>query len=98
LKQGKIHVLGDALSRAPHVANPDSDLDVSFNTVEIPEFQLDSIIGHYEEDQFFGHIVKAMDGELPSDPVQRSKVEKLLPLFERDGKRLIYEGKLWIPR
>jgi len=98
LKQGKIHVLGDALSRAPHVAKPDSDLDVSFNTVEIPEFQLDSIIGHYEEDQFLGPIVKAMDGELPSDPVQRSKVKKLVPLFKRDGKRLIYEEKLCIPR
>ncbi len=49
LKPGKIHVLGDALSRAPHIA---------FNSLEIPFIQLDSAIGSYENDHFFGQLYK----------------------------------------
>ncbi len=51
LKPGKIHVLGDTLSRAPYIA---------FNALEIPFIELDSVIESYENDQFFGQIVQAM--------------------------------------
>ncbi len=89
MQPGKIHVRGDALSRAPHIA---------FNAVEIPFIELDSVIGSYENDQFFGPIVQAINGKEIEDPVKTNQVANLMPLFERDGKTLLYEGKLCIPK
>ncbi len=31
------------------------------------------------------------------DPLKTNQVANLMPLFERDGKRLLYEKKLYIP-
>ncbi len=65
LKPGKIHVLGDTLSRAAHIA---------FNALEIPFIELDSVIGSYENDQFFGPIVQAMNGKEIEDPAKKNQV------------------------
>ena len=43
LKPGKIHVLGDTLSRAPHA---------SVNNIEILKFDLEDVVGDYEDDKF----------------------------------------------
>ncbi len=81
LKPGRIHVLGDTLSRAPQTA---------FNAVEIPFIELDSVIGRYENDQFFGPIIQAMNRKEIEDLVKKKQVTNLMPLFERDGKRILY--------
>jgi len=94
LKPGKIHVLGDTLSRAPHA----DDSDVVVNDVEVPYIQFDNVISGYEEDQFFGPIMKALDNEWPKDQKQKLKIEKLLPLFKREGKKLLYMNKVCVPR
>lgn len=93
LKPGKIHVLGDALSRAPHAPE-----DPAVNDIEVPYCAFDDVITNYEEDQFFGPIVKAFKDEWPSDEKQKYKLQKLLPMFKWDGKRLLYGRKLCVPR
>ena len=84
LKPGKIHVLGDTLSRAPHVKG-----DVNVNDVEIPFIRFEEVIDEYSEDQFFGQIVKSMDGNYSDDKKLKLKLEKLVPMFKMDGKKLI---------
>ncbi len=77
------------MSRASHVA---------FNGLENPLIELDSVIGSYKNDQFFGPIVQTMNGKEIDDPVKKNQVAHLTHLFDRDGKRLLYVGKLCIPR
>lgn len=94
LKPGKIHVLGDVLSRAPHA----EDADIKVNDVEIPYIEFDDVISGYEDDQFFGPIVKALNDKWPDDEKQKLKIEKLLPSFKFVGKRLLYMNKVCVPR
>ena len=89
LKPGKIHVLGDALSRVPNAR---------MNTMHITRIAADDIIGDYEDDKLFGPVMKKLSGEEIPDEFLRRKVEKLLPMFHIDGKRLIYDGKVCVPR
>lgn len=41
---------------------------ITFNTLDVPEIDVEIILGAYENDQFFGPILKAMDGEDSSEP------------------------------
>jgi len=95
LKPGKIHVLGDTLSRAPHASIDD---DACVNDVEVPYIQFEDVISGYEDDQFFGPILRALSDEWPDDPKQKLKLEKMLPMFEYKDKRLTYNGKICVPR
>ena len=97
LKPGKIHVLGAVLSRAPHVMEKIDD-GLLCNDVEVPFVKHEDVITRYDEDQFFGPVVKAMEEEWPQDQIQRRKLEKILPMFTKNGGRLYYNGKLCIPR
>lgn len=54
LKTGKLHVLGDALSRASHPSN---------KSVKVAFIEFNSIMTMYEKDQSFGPIVRALDGK-----------------------------------
>lgn len=98
LKPGKIHVLGDSLSRAPHFMKAKDLADASCNGVEVPFIEIDNILTSYVDDQFFGPIVKAVRGEWPSDDTKKRQVEKILPMFRLDGKKLYYNQKLCVPR
>lgn len=89
LKPGKIHVLGDTLSRAPHI---------HVNDIEVMTPSLDFITDGYKEDEFYGPLIKVMNKEVLKDPVKMKKFEKLATHFHEDGKRLIYEGKICVPR
>ena len=97
LKPGKIHVLGDVLSRAPHVLNGDLS-NLNLNDVEVLGVDFEDFIPSYEEDQFFGPIVKAMNGDWPKENEKKLTFEKILPLFERENKTLYYHGLLCVPR
>ena len=94
LKHGKSRVLGDTLSRAPHAEVADAAL----NDFEVPYIEFEDVISGYDEDQFFGPILKALDGDWPKDMKQKLKIEKLRPLFRRDGKKLLYMNKICVPR
>ena len=95
LKPGKIHVLGDVLSRAPHVI---TGRNASFSNIEVPEINFEDIVTRYDDDQFFGPVVRAMEGDFPEDEIQKRKLEKIIPLFCRERARLFYNGKLCVPR
>ena len=94
LKPGKIHVLGDALSRAPQIVN----CETKINDVEVPSIDVNGVLSDYEGDQFFGPVVRAHEGEWPEDDTQRRTVEKILLMFKRDGSKLMYHGNLCVPR
>jgi len=98
LKPGRIHVLGDVLSRAPHVTEVNKKSLISFNALDIPKIEFEAILGNYENDQFFGPIVKALEGAESSNGKQNEFIKRVLPMFERDGARLLYQGKLCVPR
>jgi len=93
LKPGKIHVLGDTLSRAPH-----AEEYPHVNDVEVPYIDIEEIISNYDEDQFFGPVVRAMKGTWPKDPKEALRLEKVLPMFKMNGVKLLYNGKLCVPR
>ena len=94
LKPGKIHVLGDVLSRAPHA--PDNDVNV--NDMEVPFIQFEDVIGEYDDDQLFGPIVRALNNTWSDNPKEKIRLKQLLPYFKLGGKRLFYNGKLCVPR
>ena len=94
LKPGKIHVLGDVLSRAPHA----EEADLFVNDVEVPHIKFEDVIFGYEEDQFFGPIIRALRNEWPDNPKNRLKLEKLVPLFKLENKKLFYMNKVCVPR
>ena len=97
LKPGKIHVLGDKLFRAPHVLNGDLS-NLKLNDVEVLGVDFEDFIPSYEEDQFFGLIVKAMNRDWPKENEKKLTLKKILPLLERENKKLYYHGLLYVPR
>lgn len=63
LKPVKIHFLGYALSRAPHIAKTEKTYFISFNALDFLELDVDRILVKCEDDQLFGPIVKTINGE-----------------------------------
>ena len=94
LKPGKIHVLGDALPRAPQILNGETKI----NDLEVPSIDVNEILSDYEGDKFLEPVVRALQGEWPEDDIQRRTVENILPMFKRDGSKLLYHGNLCVPR
>ena len=89
LKPGKIHVLGDTLSRAPQLL---------INDLEVLRMDSEDIFDQYEEDDFYGPLLKVMDGHDLSDKIKDRKFKSLMNMFHRDGRKLLYQGKLCVPR
>ena len=89
LKPGKVHVLGDTLSRAPHIR---------VNDIEISTPSLEFITEAYKDDEFYGPLISVIKKKVLQDPVKRKKFEKLATNFHLDGNKLIYEGKICVPR
>ena len=96
LKPGRVHVLGDVLSRAPHVMQ---ELGPSVSNMQVSSLALDlQFEMEYETDQTFGPVVKGLRQELPSDSVQRDRVLRLLTLFGMDEVLLYLKEKVCVPR
>ena len=69
------------------------------NDIEVPYIQFEDVINGYEDDQFFGPIVKALNDEWPDDQKQKLKLEKMLPMFEyKDKKVEVHYGKICVSR
>lgn len=97
LVKGKVHVLGDSLSRAPHVTGPDYQTNLTIVhriSIEYPP----GMTRNYNTDQVFKNIYLALQGTLPHDSTQREKVTRLLPKFSIDGDLLKYRDKICVPR
>lgn len=99
MKPGKIHVLGDSLSRAPHVINSSDETSAVLNSTEVPYFDRSEILKNYEDDQFFGPVVRAMRNEWPMHEHGKRQLERMLPYFTKDNDGcLLYQGKMCLPR
>lgn len=94
LKPGRVHVLGDVLSRAPHVMEEIALLN--HTSVSVPDaipFHMD-----YETDQLFGPIVKGLRGDFPEDKIKLERMSRQLPFFTYEHGKLLYGNKICIPR
>jgi len=97
LKPGRVHVLGDVLSRAPHVMN-ETSLDINnAQASSAPVVRMD-FAEHYDGDQFFGPIWRSFQGTMPEDPVQRERVARVQGLFRVEDGKLFYGRKVCVPR
>lgn len=67
LKPGRLHVLGDALSRIPHKPPQVQVSNVQAVSVQPPPGFEDN----YEADAVFGPIIRAFRGDWPADTVQK---------------------------
>ena len=85
LRSGRIHVLGDSLSR------------VAFANVHVVNVELPQEV-NYDSDAVFGPVFKALQGELPGDAERRNYIERVLPHFKCDGHLLRYKGRICVPR
>ena len=95
LVSGKVHVLGDALSRAPHVLSGSFELNnISVSRVAL-DFNFDKL---YDTDQFFKPIFRALHGELPTDSKERDRVCRVKKLFSLNDGLLLYKNKVCVPR
>lgn len=56
------------------------------------------VIQGYETDQFFVSIRQALDGNWPKDAKEGVRLEKLVPMFRMESKRLLYNENLCVPR
>ena len=98
LKAGRVHVLGDALSRAPHVVEgPETCIDANNMEVNAVEWGID-FSEHYEDDQLFGPVVRALKGTFPRDKISKDRLSRILHLFRWQNRGLVYKGKLCVPR
>lgn len=60
LKPGRVHVLGDVLSRAPHISRQEA---VTVSNMQLSTLKLDlDFSGKYDRDQFFRPTMNALRG------------------------------------
>lgn len=93
LKPGKIHVLGDVLWRAPHAPG-----DRNINDIEVPYFNFENVMSRYEEDECLGPVLKALNCQWPIEEKKKVRLEKHVPIHKLHGRRLMYNGKICVPR
>eukprot|EP00171_Calliarthron_tuberculosum_P023944 IDg23944t1 len=91
LKPGRIHVLGDVLSKirdGPIISN------IHALKVHLPE----NFIQNYSSDQTFGPLIDAMNGTRPSDQTHVARLKRLIDVFKLKNGMLYYGNKLCVPR
>ena len=77
------------MSRAQHA---------TVSTAQILNIDFEDIIGSYDRDNLYGLVNRSLKGEEISNEAQRRMSEGLLAFFHLHGKRLLYEGKICVPR
>lgn len=92
LKPTKLHVFGYILSRATHAKGA-----AFLNDVDVPFIRFEDFTVSYEDDQFFGSIVKDLK-EWPTKSKRKVTLETFIPMFTMDGKKILYRTKLSVPR
>ena len=80
LKPGKVHVLGDVLTKAPLVFSGNSS-SLKVNDVAVFRAEFEDFIPNNGEDRLFRPIAKAMNGDWPEEKEKKLTIEKILPLF-----------------
>lgn len=95
LRPGRVHVLGDVLSRAPHVMSG----ILQVGNMELSKAKIDlGFEKFYFEDQLWGPIFKALTGEKIKKTVDRHRASLLLPSFIIKEGLLYYRDRICVPR
>lgn len=95
LKPGRVHVLGDVLSRRPHVMSAKLEL----GNAEVSMAIMDLAFGkNYLDDQMFGPIIRHIQGDRSLNIVQFSHITRLIPYFVVKDSILSYKGLVCVPR
>lgn len=53
---------------------------------------------HYDQDQLFSPIKKALEGEFPDDKLERNRLMRIIHLFKMREKVIFYRNKACVPR
>lgn len=75
-----------------------SPTHIAVNEIESIDFDIEDIFANYEEDKFYKPLLQVLNGERLSDPVNQKKFKSLASHFHRDGKRILYDRKLCVPK
>ena len=66
--------------------------------MEVLKLDSEDLTNSYSEDKFDRAVLKKMNGDQMPDQVLSKKIDKFLPLFHNDGDKLLYDGKLCVPK
>lgn len=69
---------------------------VKVEDAEVFCVDLENFILNYDENQFFKPVMNAMDSDRPIETKRKLQPEKILYLFEMNGKELCFRGLLFI--
>ena len=94
LRPGRIHVLGDSLSRIPHPHQHVKIGNIHILNVSLPSGFEDNYAG----DPLFGPVHRALCGAWPSEPEKKTYLERVTKMFSLEGRVLRYQGKTCVPR
>lgn len=78
----------------PHAESAGAEL----NDVEVSYVSFQDVTDEYEEDQFFGYLVRAIRVNWPPNGKERLKIEKIFPIVRMDVNRFFYNRKVFLPR
>lgn len=94
LEKGRVHVLGDALSRAPHAPPIPEINNTTASAIELcPDFHK-----KYCQDKLFGPVISGLKGHFPDDKVQKERIHQLIQSFKLEGNKLLFDGMVCVPR
>ncbi len=71
---------------------------MSVNDFEVLKIDLKEVTNGYDTDNFDVAVLRGIKREEIPDKMLNKKVKMLLLLFHRDGEKLLFEGKIRVPR
>lgn len=97
LVKGKIHVLGDAPSRAPHAEASPAGINMLHSVVPTLELPND-FKSNYESDITFGEIYRYLKGNKPENAISLARLSRLSKHFRLLDDVLYYDGLICVPK
>ena len=88
-KSRKVHVLGDALSIAPHIISQPGISNIQLINAHLPN----NFEANYETENVFGPICKALKGEFTESESEKVRVQLFLPHFKLTNVKFILRGQ-----
>lgn len=97
LIKGRVNVLGDVPSRAPHSQPTDLNINntsIVSGIVSLPE----NFTNNYLHDLTFGDIYRYLKGVEIDNNLKSNQIARLAKFFKIEDEILYYEGKVCVPR
>lgn len=80
--------------KTPQIVNSNDEEGRVKNDADMPFIDSGGILTSYEEDHFFGPVVRTVKGEGPFGKMKRRKLKKTFSLFMKKEMRLLMNEKL----